>query len=74
MRWSNSIAETTALSLQELNRAVNNRVFWCTLIRGISMSRRHLTLTDILQVPEIKGGGGILTALLCESLLGSKPC
>lgn len=40
MRWVDSIKETTALSLQELNKAVTVWTFWRLLIYRVAVGRQ----------------------------------
>ena len=42
IRWLNSIKEAIGMSLQELSRAVEDRVLWTLLICGIASSQSQL--------------------------------
>lgn len=44
-RWSDSIKEDTALSLQELSETVNDRAFWRAPSYRVSTSQRCLDST-----------------------------
>lgn len=43
LKWIYSVKEATTLSLQGLNKAVNDRIFWRSLIHRVS-TQRDLTI------------------------------